>query len=164
MKYIECPSFYEGNERSLFLAGGISNCPVWQPDLTKLLESTDLTILNPRRKNFSTDNPSIEKEQIAWEYDHIIKASAVSFWFPKETLCPITLYELGKQSVSDKPLFIGVHPEYARRRDVEIQTRLVRPEVRIVYSLPDLAEQIRVWECHYMKTKYLYSNSEEVSK
>lgn len=146
MNYVEYPQIYEGRERSLFLAGGISNCPIWQPDLVKLLEDTNLTILNPRRRNFSTDNPNIEEEQIAWEYDHLRKASAVSFWFPKETLCPITLYELGKQSVLDKPIFIGVHQDYARRRDVEIQTRLIRPKVKIVYSLENLAEQIKDWE------------------
>ena len=145
MKYIECPEVYEGNERSLFLAGGISNCPIWQLDLVKLLEDTNLVILNPRRKHFPTDNPNIEEEQINWEYNHLAKASAVSFWFPRETLCPITLYELGKQSTGKKPLFIGVHPEYARRRDVEIQTGLIRPEVKIVYSLENLAEQIKSW-------------------
>ena len=145
MKYLECPELYGGDERSLFLAGGISNCPIWQPDLVKLLEDIDLTILNPRRKHFPTDSPNIEEEQINWEYNHLAKASAVSFWFPKETLCPITLYELGKQSTGKKPLFIGVHPEYARKRDVEIQTGLVRPEIKIVYSLESLAEQIRSW-------------------
>jgi len=145
MKYIECPQIYEGKERSLFLAGGISNCPIWQPNLVKLLEDTDLTILNPRRKSFQTDNPDIEEEQIKWEYNHLEKSSAVSFWFPRETLCPITLYELGKQSVLDKRLFIGIDPDYVRRRNVEIQTRLFRPEIKIVYSLPDLAEQIKSW-------------------
>lgn len=144
MRYIECPEVYEGNERSLFLAGGISNCPIWQPDLVKLLEETDLVILNPRRKHFPTDNPNIEEEQINWEYNHLAKASAVSFWFPRETLCPITLYELGKQSSGKKPLFIGVSPDYQRKKDVEIQTRLIRPEIKIVYSLEDLAEQIRI--------------------
>ena len=145
MKYIECPEVYEGNEKSLFLAGGITNCPIWQPDLVKLLEDTDLIILNPRRKHFPTDNSNIEEEQITWEYNHLRKASAVSFWFPRETLCPITLYELGKQSAGKKPIFIGVHPSYQRRRDVEIQTRLARPEVKIVYSLESLAEQVKDW-------------------
>jgi len=58
-------------------------------------------------------------------------------------LCPITLYELGTWLMTDKPLFVGVHPAYARRLDVEIQTRLVRPEVKIVYSLAALAELIK---------------------
>jgi hypothetical protein len=145
MKYVECPEIYNGEERSLFLAGGIKNCPVWQSDLIKLLEDTDITILNPRRKHFPRNSLNVEEEQIAWEDSHLRKASATSFWFPKETFCPITLYELGKQSALGKLIFIGVHPEYARRRDVEIQTRLIRPEVKIVYSIPDLAEQIKSW-------------------
>jgi len=145
MKYIECPQKYEGNEKSLFLAGGISNCPDWQSDLVKLLAGTNLTLLNPRRKHYPTDNPNIEEEQIKWEYKHLRRADVISFWFTKETICPITLYELGKQSTSERPIFIGIHPEYSRIRDVEIQTSLVRPEIKIVYSLDDLAGQIKKW-------------------
>ena len=143
MKYIECPKIYNGKEKSLFLAGGITNCPDWQVELAGWLKETDLIVLNPRRKSFDVNHKNIEEEQISWEYNHLKKASIVSFWFPKETLCPITLYELGKQSAGDKPIFIGVHPDYKRKRDVEIQTRLIRPEVKIVYSLKDLAEQIK---------------------
>lgn len=143
MKYIQCPEVYSGGERALFLAGGISNCPIWQPDLANLLRETSLTILNPRRKSFSTKNPCIEEEQISWEYIHLKKSWAVSFWFPKETLCPITLYELGKQSALNKLIFVGIHPQYPRRADVEIQTKLERPEVKICYSLEDLAKQIK---------------------
>lgn len=146
MKYIECPEVYEGDEKSLFIAGGISNCTNWQKELVKELKDADLTILNPRRKFFDTTNPNIEEEQIKWEFEHLKKAKAVSFWFTKETLCPITLYELGKQSASDKPVFIGVHPEYLRRKDVEIQTSLIRPEIKIAYSIKELAEQIKKWE------------------
>lgn len=145
MKYIECPEFYNGKGKSLFVSGGISNCPNWQPDFIKLLEETNLTILNPRRKNFSIKNPYVEEKQIKWEFENLEKASATSFWFPKETLCPITLYELGKQSVLGKPLFIGIHPKYTRKKDIEIQTRLVRPKIKIVYSLEDLSEQIKLW-------------------
>ena len=145
MKYIECPETHEGKETSLFLACGITNCPDWHKELIELLKDTYLTLLNPRRKNFQENNPEIEEEQISWEFNHLKKASAVSFWFTKETLCPITLYELGKQSTSNKPLFIGVHPDYSRKRDVEIQTKLIRPEINVVYSLNELAEQIKNW-------------------
>jgi len=110
-----------------------------------MIWNEDITIINPRRKYFPTDNPNIESEQITWEYYHLLRASAVSFWFPPETLCPITLYELGKQSANKKPIFIGVDPKYARKTDVEIQTRLARPEIKIVYSLEDLAGQIKEW-------------------
>ncbi len=146
MRYIECPERYKENlGKSLFLAGGISGCSDWQSEFVKLLENLEITLLNPRRKNFSQKDPGMEEEQISWEFDHLMKASAVSFWFTRETLCPITLYELGKQVVSVKPVFIGIHPEYARKKDVEIQTKLARPEVKIVYSLEDLSKQIKEW-------------------
>ncbi len=145
MKYIECPEIHRGKETSLFLAGGITNCPDWQAELTNLLKDNNLTLLNPRRKNFQENSPEIEEQQISWEFNHLKKSSAVSFWFPSETLCPITLYELGKQSASKKPIFIGVHPNYKRMRDVEIQTKLIRPEIKIVYSLIDLSNQIKYW-------------------
>ena len=51
-------------------------------------------------------------------------------------------YELGAWTIQHKPIFVGVHPEYARRQDVEIQTRLVIPDQEIVYSLDDLAKQV----------------------
>lgn len=147
MKYIECPGIYKGNkkEKSLFLAGGITGCLDWQSELVGLLKNEDLTLLNPRRKNFPINDPNANEAQIKWEYNHLKKATAVSFWFPKETLCPITLYELGKQSVYNKPLFIGVHPDYKRKSDVEIQTGLIRPKIKIAYSIEDLAKQIRDW-------------------
>jgi len=145
MKYIECPEEYEGNGKSLFLAGGISNCSNWQSELVKMLDKEDMILINPRRKNFSVGDRKMEMDQIKWEHDHLIKSSAISFWFAQETLCPITLYELGKASSGRKKIFIGVHPEYARKRDVEIQTGLIRPEINVVYSLDDLAGQIKEW-------------------
>ncbi|VVB80059.1 Nucleoside 2-deoxyribosyltransferase like protein [uncultured archaeon] len=145
MRYIECPQEYSGKEKSLFLAGGITGCVDWQLELLDLLKDTDLVILNPRRKNFDLSISNIEEEQIAWEFNHLNKADAVSFWFPKETLCPITLYELGKISMGNKKLFIGLDPSYARKNDVLTQTKLIRPDVKIIYSLRDLAEQIISW-------------------
>ncbi|MEY4531003.1 MAG: hypothetical protein RLZZ156_1724 [Deinococcota bacterium] len=145
MKYIQCPA--EANpqplEKSLFLAGGISNCPDWQSELTTMLENTDWLIINPRRADFDITNPNMTEEQILWEHRHLRLASAIAFWFPPETLCPITLYELGTWSASSKPLFIGVDPKYQRRLDVQIQTRLVRPEVPILESLEDLAQALQ---------------------
>jgi hypothetical protein len=145
MNYIESPTEYQGKEKSLFLAGGITNCPDWQAELTDLLKNEDIVLLNPRRANFPIHNPNAAHQQIEWEYRHLRKADAISFWFPKETMCPIVLYELGAHSMTDKPLFVGVHPEYARRQDVEIQTRLIRPKIEIVYDLNSLYGQIKKW-------------------
>src|SRR5207248_2569669 len=133
---------------SLFLGGGISGCPDWQSQLIGLLADTDLLLLNPRRRNYSWSDPSAAEEQIVWEHRHLRKATAILFWFPSQTLCPIALYELGAWSMTEKPLFVGVHPDYQRRLDVQVQTRLVRPEVEVCDSLESLAEGVRQWYEH----------------
>jgi hypothetical protein len=147
MNYIECPNTYDGTGMSIFLAGGISNCSNWQQDMVKLLAHTDLTLVNPRREDFDITDPNASDFQIRWEHRHLNKATAVLFWFPPETLCPITLYELGARSTTKVPIFIGIHPDYKRKFDVEVQTSLVRPEIQIVYSLKDLAKQVIAWRC-----------------
>lgn len=145
--YIEAPNTIDDYDRKcIFLAGGITNCPDWQADMAGvLLKATDLTIFNPRQKNFPMGDPDAGKVQIKWEYDHLRKAGHILFWFPKETICPIVLYELGAWSMTGKPIFVGVDPEYIRRFDVEQQTGLARPEVEVVYSLFDLAGQVERW-------------------
>ena len=143
MKYIECPEVYDGPGRRLFLAGGISNCSDWQKEMSEMLDGEDLIVVNPRRKHFDVDDEEMEKNQIAWEFEELKKADIVSFWFTSETICPITLYELGKVSMTNKILLVGIHPEYTRRSDVKIQTGLIRPEVKIVCSIKELVQQVK---------------------
>jgi len=144
MIYVEAPDeLKHGVEgKSVFLAGGITDCLNWQQRMRLLLEDSDLILLNPRRANFPIADPNAALEQIRWEHRHLRMADAILFWFPCETLCPIVLYELGAWSMTDKPIFVGVHPDYKRRQDVEIQTRLTRPEIRISYSLENLAAEV----------------------
>ncbi|MBI3334272.1 nucleoside 2-deoxyribosyltransferase domain-containing protein [Candidatus Pacearchaeota archaeon] len=144
-RYIEAPEKYEGHEYSLFMGGGISGCPDWQSDLASLLKDTSLTLLNPRRADFSLADQAASKMQIEWEFTHLKKADAILFWFPKETLCPITLYELGVWSASAKKLFIGTHPDYKRAFDVECQIQLARPEIEVVHDIQHLAAQVKAW-------------------
>ncbi|MFZ2072641.1 MAG: nucleoside 2-deoxyribosyltransferase domain-containing protein [Minisyncoccia bacterium] len=145
MNYIEALNEYEGDEISIFFAGGITNCSDWQKELADKLKDLPITILNPRRKNFSTLSLEGEEEQIKWEFNHMRRASAISFWFSKETLNPITLLELGSQLSLNKKLFIGIDPDYQKKDNVIIQTKLARPQIEIVYSLDDLASQIKNW-------------------
>jgi hypothetical protein len=151
MQYLEALAEYEpGPLPAVFLGGGITGCPDWQREVVTLLADLPLVILNPRRADFPIGDPAAAPKQIEWEYRHLRKADAVLFWFPRETLCPITLYELGAWSVyhderGQKPLFVGVHPDYERRQDVEIQTRLARPEVTVVHQVSDLAGCVRRW-------------------
>lgn len=141
----ECPAEFEGKEPSLFLAGGITNCPWWQTDLIQQLEKLDIAILNPRRAVWPKNSDVSEvRRQIRWERRHLERASLVSFWFPKETLCPIVLFELGVWSMADKPIRVGCHPDYERRFDVEEQMAIARPDVIVCHSVDVLAAQIRV--------------------
>jgi Nucleoside 2-deoxyribosyltransferase like len=144
MRAVQCPIEADprDGERSVFLAGGISNCPDWQSQLLELLREMDWLLINPRREDFDSSNPAMSKAQIAWEHRHLRLATAIAFWFPPQTLCPITLYELGAWSMTQKPLFVGVDPQYKRRMDVLEQTRLVRPDVRVVDSLEELTTQL----------------------
>ena len=103
--------------------------------MIRALAHTRLVLFNPRRANFPMGDPGAAQEQIVWEHTHLHKATAISFWFPCETLNPITLYELGAWSMRNKPLFVGVHPDYQRKQDVLIQTKLARPDIAVVESL-----------------------------
>ncbi len=147
-KYIEAPEDFEpdaGGPPGLFLAGGISDCENWQRRVAAELADGDLVVLNPRRRNFSIDDPSAAEAQIGWEFRHLRRATARLFWFPPQTLCPIALYELGAWSARQGTLFVGTDPAYARRADVVLQLRLARPEVAVTDSLAALIEQVRSW-------------------
>ena len=143
LEYVEALDTYNGGKPSLFLAGGIQGTPNWQKDFVEKLGDLDIVVYNPRRKNFPIKDPNAAEEQITWEYKHLRKADVITFWFPKETDCPITLFELGAHSKGNKPITVGVHKEYSRKQDVEIQMKLVRPELEIVYNLEDLVEQTK---------------------
>jgi hypothetical protein len=144
--YVEAPAEYDGPGPSLFLAGGISGTRDWQAEVARLLAGLPLLLLNPRRADYPWHDPAAAEDQIRWEYRHLRRATAVLFWFPPETLCPIALFELGGRTATpDQPLFVGTDPGYARRLDVEIQLRLARPEVRVATDIPALAAQVRNW-------------------
>ena len=146
MTYIEALAEFDGPEPSLFLAGGISGAVDWQADVTARLADLPFVVLNPRRKNFPINDPTAAPAQIEWEFRHLRRATAVLFWFPHETLCPIALYELGGRAlVREQALFVGTHPDYQRRLDVEVQLRLARPEIAIVSDTAALANQVREW-------------------
>jgi hypothetical protein len=149
MLEIKCPNNWSKEVwklPSLFLGGGITNCPQWQPIMVELLKDTNFIIFNPRRDEFDISKKNIQLEQIEWEYKYLKIATARLFWFPKETLCPITLFELGKFCEKDEPLFVGCDPDYARKDDIEIQLNLARGEFKVHYSLNDLAKEVKKYE------------------
>lgn len=149
MKYVECPESWERSpgQLSVFLAGGITNCPDWQSEMVRLLRPTGYVLLNPRRADFPAGDAAAAEFQIRWEFEHLRKADLISFWFCREALQPIALYELGAWSMTGKPIVIGIEPGYARELDVRVQTALVRPSgVPVAGTLEDLANEIKRFE------------------
>jgi hypothetical protein len=145
MLYIEAPNrVYDTSKKSIFLAGTITGAADWQAEVTKALDDFDIVVFNPRRENFPIHDPNAAFEQIKWEFDMLRKADMIQMWLASETIGPICLYELGAWSMTEKPLVIGMDPKYPRRQDVEIQTKLVRPEVSISYNMNDFIESIAV--------------------
>lgn len=141
-KLITCPEVFEGpitGGPSIFLAGGISNCPDWQVEAIRMLQPLPVTLINPRRADYDMNaGKRLVEEQIKWEHKHLYEATQILFWFPKETLCPITLFELGAHLPRPRTLWIGVEPGYQRAWDVEIQTHCVRPRQAIFNSLTEM--------------------------
>lgn len=106
---------------------------------------TNYAVFNPRRKDFDMQADTAY-EQIRWEFEYLRKADIISFWFCKERLQPIALYELGAWSMTSKPMIVGVEHGYLREFDVRTQTALARPDVEIVNTLRDLVERIKAAE------------------
>lgn len=165
MKYIEAPNYTVDIARlnpadNLFLAGSITGAQDWQKEMAfKKYNVYDINVslidyfnvFNPRRANFDVSDPSVEKEQITWEYHCIQHSRYILFWFAPETLAPITLFELGSalntHQHEHRNIFIGVDPEYKRKNDVIIQTSLRNKALadKIVFSKDELAEQVLMY-------------------
>lgn len=155
MKVVEAPLHVHtySPDIKVFLAGGITGCPDWQKEFVGIMERelpkelSDKTILmNPRRENFPIEDPNAAKEQIEWEYDQLNSSDAIIYWFCKDTLNPIVLYELGfqlgkrmaRRALTMPALLIGVEEGYERAQDVEIQTALVDDRISICSTLKEL--------------------------
>ncbi len=103
-------------------------------------------LVNPRRDEFDVSDKDLSVQQIRWEHYHLSNCYARMFWFPCETLCPITLFELGKFVGEPGPLFVGCHPEYKRITDVEVQLSLYRQhDCKVSRSLADLANRVKLY-------------------
>lgn len=140
MKVITAPEKYtlKEGEVSVFLAGGITNCPNWQKEIIGYLRgfhhSNKLVVFNPRRENFPIHDSSAVYEQIHWEFQALEKMDIFSMYFCSgESVQPICLYELGRNLVRMQMRYpidwkdrivISVEDGYKRKQDVFIQTQL----------------------------------------
>lgn len=154
MKLIQSPNHITGFHNSIviFLGGEITGCPNWQQIVIEKLKYYECVLINPKRKDWDINDNTLEEKQIKWEHQYLNMADTIVFWFPKESVCPIALFELGKyvrETYVDsngfskgKELHIGCHPEYSRINDVKIQVGLERPYQIIHESLDSLIQEI----------------------
>lgn len=145
MKYIEAPHDIKTDLPSVFLAGGIGNCPDWQADAAKGFTDLDVAVFNPRRPSFPTPWTRDEENfQVRWEFAALEAASVILFWFPRsESLQPIAQFELGSHLRSGKRIVVGRDPEYLRAGNIDIQVELIRPDVMVYDSLDEVVEVTR---------------------
>lgn len=86
----------------VFLAGSIEmgKAADWQALLTERLKHLDVTILNPRRKDWdssweqSIDNPQF-RQQVEWELNGLDSSHVIALYLDPNTMSPISLLELG---------------------------------------------------------------------
>lgn len=130
-----------GDPFLVFLAGGITNCEDWQSIVIDYLNKNlpdyikeEVAILTPRRKDFDITNPNATEEQITWEHDALEVMDLFTMYFadgPSDQ--PICMYEYGKHcELRSWDLVVATtHPDYKRKEDVLIQTRLAHPDIEV---------------------------------
>jgi len=138
MEIFTAPEKIETELPTVFLAGGITNCPDWQQKIINFLSEEDIAVINPRRKDFPINDPSASQEQIEWEFHALNNCDVFSMWFTSgESDQPICMYELGRH-LALRPygsIAIGVQEGYKRKQDVYIQTKLINPYITITNDL-----------------------------
>jgi hypothetical protein len=146
LQYIEAPDPTVPDCPSVFLGGGITNCPDWQSKVILMLRKglkRRIAVFNPRRKNFPIDDPSASLVQIPWEFRDLRLAQVAAFWFSRGSINPIVLLEFGAAMERRQKIAIGIDPLYIRKLDVEMQLKLKRPSENISYDLESFAAAVR---------------------
>lgn len=148
---IELPMF-----KSVFLAGGITNCKEWQKEVIENLkyeEYEDVSLFNPRQEHFDVSDKNASYKQILWEFERLEKMDIFSMYYCNDNSDqPICMYELGRNIVRmqnrfpsdwEKRIVISVEDGYRRKADVLIQTELATQNKVFVEAnaTPDLHSQ-----------------------
>ena len=126
MKVITAPEPLRITKPSIFLAGSIAQnkAEKWQKKVIDATNQLDVTLLNPRRKNWDAswkeamDNPPFT-EQVNWELDALEQADWIVCYFDTNTKSPITLLELGLFATSQK-LIVCCPEGYWKKGNVDI--------------------------------------------
>ena len=129
MKHIKAPGNIPNRGTRVFLAGSIEMGAAenWQEKLARLVEGTELILLNPRRDDWDSsweqkiEDPKFN-EQVSWELQGIEESDYMVVVFDPATKSPITLLELGfAAGYKDAGKVFVVCPEgFYRKGNVDI--------------------------------------------
>jgi hypothetical protein len=135
--------------KTVFLAGSIDmgKAQDWQSLVTEALLDDNVTILNPRRKDWDStwkqdiSNPEFN-EQVTWELDALDLADLIVIYFDPKGQAPITLMELGLHAPVKPEKMIVCCPEgFWRRGNVQIVCE--RFDIEMVDDLDALIDRAR---------------------
>ncbi|KAF9733728.1 hypothetical protein PMIN01_08071 [Paraphaeosphaeria minitans] len=140
-KHCMAPENPDYGRFSVFLAGSIEMglAVQWQERLVTELCRYPITVTNPRRTNFTTDEETI-REQIKWELSALRQADVICFFFDEATRSPVTLWELGKYMNSEK-IVVCCGKGYWRHTNVKVSCKDDKvPFMETFSSLPAAIE------------------------
>lgn len=128
----------------IFLGGCIGGCDDWQNDFLELLGAhvglahKKALVYNPR-----WDYKWTSTQQIEWEFERLRDSDITIMWFGKGGMNRIVFYELGMWiNSTGRKAVVGCDPEFDRKDDVVIQTKLARPDLPIYTSINDIAKAV----------------------
>ncbi len=144
MQLITAPEKLDIQYYSVFLAGSIEQDKAidWQNYIIQNLLSRDITILNPRRKEWDASwKQSIEniefRGQVEWELEALERADKILMYFDPLTKAPISLLELGLFARTTK-LLVCCPEGYWRKGNVDIVCQ--KYDIPQVNSLKELTD------------------------
>lgn len=173
MRIITAPEEYTiaDNEISIFLAGGITNCPDWQSETIESLkhifaieQADDVVIFNPRRENFPIDKPGESYRQILWEFEALEKCDIFTMYFSSgDSDQPICMYELGRNILRmqmkyptdwERRIVVSIARNYKRFDDANYQTQFACGNRKIMLNTQYAEECLKDYHAQYIRNAW----------
>ena len=120
----------QAHDISILLAGAIDNgnAFMWQPIVEDALSDIQVTVYNPRNDAWDSalkpvlENP-VFKTQVSWEIDNLERSDIIFMMFPKGSISPISLLELG-YFVGRRTMVVCCEPDYWRKGNVDYMCQI----------------------------------------
>ncbi len=133
---------------SIFLAGTIDmgNSIDWQQMLIDEVSSFDVTVYNPRRKEWDSsweqvkDNPKFN-HQVTWELECLEKSDMIVMYLAENSKSPISMIELGLHLKGNDKLVIYCPSGFYRKGNIDITSSMYNSSV--YESFEDLVSEVK---------------------